>query len=77
MLKELANPSRDELNLKDPEDPMETLHRAASEPARAVKAPRPIDNVWNDLLDACGGDGEKARNEMTAALKRRAAELRA
>lgn len=77
VLKELADPSRDDLDLKDPEDPLDTLRRRASAPARAVKAPRPIDNVWNALLDACGGDEEKARNEMTAALKRRATELQA
>lgn len=77
ILTELANPSRDDLNLADPEDPLEVLRRVTAEPKGAVKAPRLIDNVWNDILDACGGDSEKALKEVSTTLKRRATELRA
>lgn len=77
VLTELADPSRDDLNLADPEDPLEVLRREAPKPKPKGKVPKPIDNVWNGLLEACGGDEEKARNEMTVALKHHAAKLRA
>ncbi|MGN8094162.1 HEPN family nuclease [Methylobacterium sp. 22177] len=76
VLTELADPSRDDLKLADPEDPLEVLRREVPKPKAKGKAPRPVDTAWNPLLEACGGDEEKARKEMTAALKQRAAELR-
>ncbi len=76
VLTELADPSRDDLSLADPEDPLDVLRRETAKPKPKGKAPRPVDNAWNPLLEACGGDEEKAQKEMTAALKQRAAELK-
>lgn len=77
VLTELADPSRYDLKLADPEDPLEVLRREVPMPKAKSKAPRPVDTAWNPLLEACGGDEEKARKEMTAALKHRTAELKA
>ncbi len=80
VLTELADPSRYDLKLADPEDPLKVLKREAteqgSETKPKAKVPKLIDNVWTGLLEACGGDEEIARNEMTAVLKRRTAELK-
>lgn len=76
VLTELADPSRDDLSLVDPEDPLDVLRRETAKPKAKGKAPRPVDNAWNALLEACGGDEEKARNEMTTALKQHASVLK-
>lgn len=75
VLTELADPSRDDLKLADPEDPLKVLRREVPKQKAKGKAPRPVDTAWIPLLEACGGDEERARKEMTAALKQRAAEL--
>ena len=76
ILKELADPSRDDLDLPNPEDPLEAISLVPPKAERVRKPPVLVDTVWNDLLSACGGDWNMALTEVNRTLRKRASDLR-